>query len=203
MENAYNQLTMDISNILREGTTDFIARLIMDILEKFRTMIGEDSEDSNITIVHRNLGPRTFYAGLWSTQWHALQVQHFSNTLSKRSTTLWLSKLIHTVQCIPYSMWHTRNQILHRNNENFTLTEQQTELDSQIDDLYDKKPHARLIAHCDNSYFTKHGRDKVKTMTIRRKINWVAGANLIMVKYDRVTTEQATRFTSYFQWDWG
>jgi hypothetical protein len=38
-------------------------------------------------------------------------------------------------------------------------------------------------------------------MTIHRKTNWIAGANLIMVKYDRVNTAQAMRFMSYFQWD--
>jgi hypothetical protein len=59
------------------------------------------------------------------------------------------------------------------------------------------------MAHCDNSFFKKCGKEQVKKMTLYWKINWVEGARLILVQYDRVATPQAARFTLYFQWDRG
>jgi hypothetical protein len=194
MEHQYGEIVAEISDMLREGTNDLIAGYIMDLLKYFRQRTDEeDYEDysetaSPVENLQRSLGPRCFYAGLWSTQWHTLQDRYLQNIRSRRSATVWLSNLIHMVHRIPYLMWHTRNQILHQNTDNFTLQERHTELDALIDNLYSKKPHPRYMAHCDNYYFTKQGCENVKKMTIRRKINWIAGANLIMAKYDRVPT---------------
>jgi hypothetical protein len=206
MEQRFNKSMIDISTILTEGTNEIISGYVLDLLEYFR--IQQDGHDkgednSDLMRLHKALGPRSFFAGLWSTQWYTLQEQYFNSARLQRSTNLWLSKLIHRIQRVPLDMWHTRNHILHRYNENFTKKETANELDLLIDDLYARKPHSRLLAHCDNVYFNKHGKDRVKKMTLRRKINWIAGANLIMAKYDRVTTTQAKRFTSYFQWDRG
>jgi hypothetical protein len=205
MEQQFNKSMMEISTLLHEGTNVIISGYVLDLMESFRNMSGQDSGDneSALLTLHKALGPRPFFAGLWSTQWYIIQKQHFATARLQRSAKLWLSKLIHRIQRLPYDMWQTRNQILHRTNDNFTTKEHNKELDLIIDKLYDKKPHSRLLAHCDNAYFNKHGRAKIKRMTIRRKINWIAGANLIMTKYERVNTSQATRFTSYFQWDRG
>lgn len=127
MEHQYNKLSMDISTILREGTNDLIAGSIMDLLEYFRMANGDEitgEASGRIVMFHKILGPRSFYAGLWSTQWHYLHDQHLSSTRSHCSAIVWLSKLIHNVQRIPYFMRRMRNQILHQNNENFTLKEQ-------------------------------------------------------------------------------
>jgi hypothetical protein len=197
---------VEISTMLKEGTNDIVSGYVLELLDFFRCPDRQDGGHNNSAIVqiHKALGPRPFFAGLWSTQWYILQEQYFTIAHSQRSPKLWLSKLIHCIQCLPYDMWQTRNHILHRSTENVTVKEHAKELDSMIDEVYARKPHSRLLAHCDNIYFTKHGKERVKKMTLRQKIKWIAGANLIMIKYDRATsTVQAKRFTSYFQWDRG
>jgi hypothetical protein len=38
-------------------------------------------------------------------------------------------------------------------------------------------------------------------MKVRRKTNWITGANLVLMKYDRAVSPQSERFKSFFQWD--
>jgi hypothetical protein len=114
----------------------------------------------------------------------------------------WMIHLVHRIQEIPYKLWNTRNQILHQST-NFDTTLQHTEINSLIEQIFLRKPHSRLMAHCDNLYFNKHPPEQLKKMTLHRKINWVAGANLILTKYERAMTVQSAKFKSFFQWDRG
>jgi hypothetical protein len=100
-------------------------------------------------------------------------------------------------------MWATRNQVLHNTLDNHVHLLQHDVLNEQIDIIMAKKPHSRLMAHCDNMYFLKHTKEQITNMKLKRKENWIAGAKLIITKYERTTTEQSQRFTSYFQWDRG
>lgn len=114
----------------------------------------------------------------------------------------WMVKLVHKIQAIPYEMWTTHNQILHKSDNKVTQI-QHKELDDSIDIIYLKKPHSRFMAHWDNQYFRKHDKEQIKRMSILRKTNWVAGANLILTKYEHTTTVQSAWFQSFFQWDRG
>jgi hypothetical protein len=89
-------------------------------------------------------------------------------------------------------MWNHWNALWHRDTQRRVSTHQQDELNRLIDDIFDsKKPHDRLMAHCDQLYFKKHSKDKICDMKIHRKNNWIAGAQLILKKYDRIETTQA------------
>lgn len=59
-------------------------------------------------------------------------------------------------------MWKVRNSILHRGPTNAVLVHQHAELDAIIESIYQCKPHPRTMAHCDNQYFTKYDRTKLK-----------------------------------------
>lgn len=59
------------------------------------------------------------------------------------------------------------------------------------------------MAHCDVLYFKKHNQDQLRNFKLQKKLNWIAGANLIMTRYERTTSSQSERFKSYFQWDNG
>lgn len=72
-----------------------------------------------------------------------------------------------------------------------------------IDRIHLLKPHSRLMSHCDNQYFNKYTKEQLKNMTTYRKTNWIAGAILILTKYERTTTVQSAWFKSFFQWDRG
>jgi hypothetical protein len=118
---------------------------------------------------------------------------------SQQRGMVWLTRVIHKIQRIPMMMWRVRNQVLHATLDNYHNQEQHKELDMIVDTIFARKPHARLMAHCDQAFFQKHRCDKIKKMTARQKINWITGANLILKKYERGHTEQSDRFTSYFQ----
>lgn len=122
---------------------------------------------------------------------------------SRKSATLWMIRLIHMIQKVPFHMWKARNSILHKTNDNYTKRQHNEDLNLIVDMIFARKPHSRCMAHCDNAFFKKHGVDRVKNMTIRRKLTWITGANLILTKYDRAQTSQADRFMSFFQWDRG
>jgi hypothetical protein len=83
--------------------------------------------------------------------------------------------------------------------DNMITRDQHRELDLIIKGIFARKPHSRSMAHCNSAYFQKHDIQRVKKMTIRRKTNWITGANLILTKYERGTTTQSERFMSFFQ----
>jgi hypothetical protein len=101
-------------------------------------------------------------------------------------------------------MWKVRNSILHREPTNAILVHQHAELDEIIESIYQRKPHPRTMAHCDNQYFTKYNQAQIKNNeNTKEKQTRIAGANLILTKYERGSTAQSARFKSYFQWDKG
>jgi hypothetical protein len=100
-------------------------------------------------------------------------------------------------------MWTVRNRILHSKETREQLTTQHEALNKIIVQIFAVKPHPRLMAHYDNIYFVKHEIKTIKGMKLHRKYDWVEGAQHILTKYDRITTEQAAKFRSYFQWNRG
>jgi hypothetical protein len=150
------------------------------------------------------LGQGAFLAGLWNLQWLSHQESYHAEHKIKRTAQRWMVHLMHKLQYALKTMWATRNRILHNTNDTETLRLKHLELDGIIQDIYQHKPHQRMMAHCDNFYFGRYDRDKLKHMKLQKKTNWIAGANLILTKYERATTVQSSeRFTSYFQWDKG
>lgn len=205
MEQTYNKAYQDICAYMHSGTNGALCDGVLQLLDFFRTDTEDHLHDNGMQIAldQQRHGARAFFAGLWINQWRSRQERYYESVKSTRSPKIWMTRLVHKVHNIPFSMWKMRNTILHQSNENYIHQEQNNDLDHMIDIIFARKPHARSMTHCDNKYFTRYGIEKVKKMKIRRKINWVTGANLILDKYTRVSMTQTERFMSYFQWDRG
>jgi hypothetical protein len=203
MQSAYDTDYEDLRKWLDDTTSNTLKTSVLSLLQLFRA--GEPHQDqqslSSLVTAQYNMGSRAFFAGIWHDSWLHHQDIFYRQNRIQRSSTIWLIHLLHRIQIIPIHMWQARNLILHSRASNVTTQAQHDELNSIIDSIFVKKPHPRLMSHCDNMYFTKHAQDTVKNMKLHRKNNWIAGANLILMKYDRATTNQSARFTSFFQWN--
>jgi hypothetical protein len=202
MEAAFQDGLETIQQFVQKNTDMLFSQNLVILLKLFRNGTFLADEDDDFILENISIGSRAFFAGLWSTGWRDKYDHHLRATHSPRNSMTWMAKLINKVQQLPYDMWTARNQVLHQ-SDNRVTQQQHKELDEMIDIIFLKKPHTRFMAHCDNQYFQKHDKEQIKKMSIRRKTNWVAGANLILVKYERTTTVQTARFQSFFQWDRG
>lgn len=206
MNNTYNELYDDITGYVDQFAAPLVAKGISFLLQYYRCASYRTREIPP-DIPHLQdqiaLGQGAFFAGLWTHQWLILQEGYHKDHRIKRQAARWLVHLIHKIQQVPKRMWNTRNKILHNTTDPVTLRRKHAELDGIIQTIYNRKPHQRLMAHCDNLYFRKYDRAKLTTLKLQKKTNWITGANLILAKYERSTTLQSERFTSYFQWDRG
>jgi hypothetical protein len=199
---TYDECVHSISSFVGTNMDQSLGQDILHLLHIFRSSTSDVRDPTDACLQQYSYGPRAFYAGLWLPQWRDRHEHYLRSIKSQRKSMTWMIHLIHRIQEIPYRLWTTRNQILHHSN-NFDTTLQHTELDSLIDNIILRKPHSRLMDHCDNFYFAKYSSEQLKNMTLHRKINWVAGANLILTKYKRAITVQSAKFQSFFQWDRG
>jgi hypothetical protein len=206
MDHNFEELYAEIVEFTHQYAAPIVAHSVCTLLRYFR-----DPSELNLRN-HRSrphiqtqlqLGQGAFFAGLWTHQWLRSQELFHQDKKLKRQAQKWLVTLIHKIQQIPKTMWMIRNCILHRPSDSITTQQQHAKLNSIIQDIYKRKPHPRMMAPCDQRYFTKYDQENLKQMQIQRKTNWITGANLILMKYERSTTVTSERFMSYFQWDTG
>jgi hypothetical protein len=206
MSQTFDELYSEVQTLLNQSAAPGIENEICLLLRIFRdpTTVPTNTEELGSSIQGQlQLGQGAFFAGLWIRDWIQRQEIFHQQLRTPRTAQRWIVSLIQKIQQIPKAMWTVRNQILHKNMDTHTLQHKHDELDNLIDDIYLRKPHQRCMAHCDNQYFSKHTRTQLKNMKIHRKTNWITGATIILTKYERSTTLQSARFTSYFQWDNG
>lgn len=148
------------------STTEIISRGITTLLEFFWTGRVKSQHDAWAQLVEdqQGFGTRVFFAGLWINHWNEYQKQYLEDNKSRKSAQLWFTRLVQKVHSTPLNLWKTRNAILHRTADNYIGQEQNQELDVIIDTIFTQKPHSWLMPHCDGTYFTKHGIDKIKNM---------------------------------------
>eukprot|EP00557_Chaetoceros_sp_GSL56_P006869 CAMPEP_0176497318 /NCGR_PEP_ID=MMETSP0200_2-20121128/11658_1 /TAXON_ID=947934 /ORGANISM="Chaetoceros sp., Strain GSL56" /LENGTH=203 /DNA_ID=CAMNT_0017895319 /DNA_START=284 /DNA_END=895 /DNA_ORIENTATION=+ len=203
MTRTREELYDGLSSWMESNTPDTISCSVKSILLGIQH--PEVDRAPHHTLHHDQLevGQRAFFAGLWLHGWDKLLNSWHKEQGSRRSADKWICLLMTKIQLIPLAMWKTRNHIMHHNQYNIIRQQQHEHLNECIDNIFRTKPHARLMAHCDNFYFTKYTKEHIKTMRLQRKTNWVTGAILIISKYDRITSIQSARFLSFFQWDPG
>ena len=202
MTTTYEQAVENIDSWLTITTSEDIKDSVLALLRSFRRA-SEATISLLLPLAHSQsrISRQAFYGGVWHISWLHAQAQFHQLTKNRRSAEFRLIQLLHKVQLIPIHMWDTRNAILHSASNESIISAQNDDLNLIVDAIFSRKPHSRLMSHCDNAYFNKHDVEKIKKMKIRRKTNWVTGANLILTKYDRVNTAQSVQFTSFFQWD--
>jgi ribonuclease HI len=206
MAHTFAELYSDIKTYLNQSTDPAVAHDICCLLQIYRdpNHLSTYAEELGMQIHQQlQLGQGAFFAGLWTKHWLQQQEQYHQRVKIKRHAQRWLISLIQMIQQIPKTLWKVRNQVLHNTRDPLTLQRQHNELNATIDNIFQRKPHQRLMSHCDNLYFSKYTQTQIKHMKLHRKTNWITGANLILTKYERSTTNQSARFTSYFIWDNG
>jgi hypothetical protein len=203
MTDTYAQQCDELETWLNNTTSESLSHSVMTLLHSFRSL-NPNPHQNHLPLVslQQQLGRQAFFAGLWHTSWLTYQEAFHQSNWIKHSATQWILNLIRRIQQLPIHMWRTRNDILHSTTNNeYNKAQHEEQLDHLVESIFDRKPNPRTMAHCDNLFFCKHDKDKVKKMKLRRKINWITGANLILTKYERALTTQSARFFSYFQWD--
>ena len=203
MASAFEAALSNLALWLDKTTTPDIKQAILSILETYHLGSAHIASPAMPLIVSQQmtLGQSAFFASLWHPSWVDHQDSFYRQRKRQHSPTVWLIHLLHKIQSIPLTLWDMRNLILHTCQDNANNREQHNEMNLQIDQLFTHKPHPRLMSHCDNVYFHHRSIDQVKNMTLRKKTNWIEGANLILTKYERTNTLQSAHFASYFQWD--
>ena len=78
----------------------------------------------------------------------------------------------------------------------FSIMEVQ-KLDKEIDDIFCKIPHPRLLSR-DGRRFFNTKIEYVKRYKRRNKAKWIKGANQILERYYREMSGQSRKFISYF-----
>jgi hypothetical protein len=204
MNAEFEDQIRSLVQFLGQHTAVEISHAIQTLAFAFRDgrRVDEQTETRYVWAQYK-LGQRAFFAGVFAPEWIQRQETYFSLIKSRRSAQAWLSGVATKLQQIPLNLWRMRNTILHGSTDNKISELQHEDMNKQIDDIFTRKPHPRTMTHCDNMYFSKHSKDKLKQMGLQRKCNWVKGATLIIDKYNQANTTQAQRFTSFFQWDRG
>jgi hypothetical protein len=206
MEKAFVGALKNIYGWLITQTSVPIAEDIIRIAEIFRKTpleIDTSIEPTSRLGVQIRLGQRAFFAGLWTIQWRQDHEHYLRETHSRKDSEKWMGYIINKVQSIPLIMWEARNALRSKTVNHLEKFRILNDLNNDIDLIFNQKPHDRMMAHCDSSYFRKHSREQLKALKLHKKINWITGARLILAKYERIGTTQAAQFTSYFQWDRG
>mmetsp|Transcript_14149 Transcript_14149/g.26560 ORF Transcript_14149/g.26560 Transcript_14149/m.26560 type:complete len:310 (+) Transcript_14149:5669-6598(+) len=208
MEQAFQAQLEGVHTFMLQDCPDNFRAAILQLLITFRSGTHIEQFDTDLSSLAKeqlDYGMRPFFAGLWLKQWRLIHAEFLQQISPRKSSELWMVRLLHKIQKIPINMWKTRNHLLyHSNNDNEKLKTHHKELDDIIERIYERKPHSRAMAHCDVAFFRKYNKDMVKKFKVQRKNNWVTSANLILTKYGRVgSTTQSKQFMSFFQWDRG
>jgi hypothetical protein len=206
MTHTFHELYEEICSLLHQQADPTVAHTVLFLLQYYRCPSNYSPEQTGeqLPTLTRHLIPNgAFFAGLWPRQWLVLQMTYHATHKIKRKAQRWIINLIRQIQNIPKAMWGVRNRILHNTEDSLTSLQKHADLNNIIDAIFKQKPHQRMMAHCDVLYFNKHNKDQLRNFKLQKKLNWIAGANLIMTRYERTTSSQSERFKSYFQWDNG
>jgi hypothetical protein len=157
------------------------ARCIQRLIDTTRKgLLHELTEiDDDLTRLQAALGHRALTAGLWHTAWTEIPQQHNSNE-SRRQLDSWMLALITKVQNLILDLWYTRNEIMHKTEENLNNIAQHMELNLRIDNIYRRKPHYHLLTHAEVIYFTRRAPQALKPLQLQKKKDWVSGAEVIL-----------------------
>ena len=94
-------------------------------------------------------------------------------------------------------MWLKRNHILHHAEVNNYNEHKIKRLDDEIDIIFQRIPHPRLLSQ-DGRRFFNTNIEHIKKYKRRGKAKWVNSANNILNRYFNEMTGQSKRFISYF-----
>ena len=86
---------------------------------------------------------------------------------------------------------------MHHNEESTFSQEEHRRLDMEINEIFTKIPHPRLLS-IDGRRFFNVKKEFLLKRKRRAKGKWVREATIILDRFDREQTSQSKRFISYF-----
>ena len=141
-------------------------------------------ETRRIAQLQWELGPPLIMWGIWHRDWANLQKDFFKGT--RKSPKVWFGQLSNEIWKITTDMWTTRNEAEHKDEKSRINMERDEEVNTAIDDIYDRLPdNLRILPHDDQQFFAKKATYR-KQRKLNDKIKWVKQATRIIQAYEAI-----------------
>jgi hypothetical protein len=116
MQATFDMEMESIETFLSQTTSLEIMMAVKELLHIFRSDKQVNPDDMTSDLVHHQytMGSRAFFAGLWHKGWISKQKKYHQKHRIQKSVDRWLTQILHKIQLVPITMWHTRNKILHK-----------------------------------------------------------------------------------------
>ena len=133
MEKCFVDEMEKIEDFFRETTNRDIRESILTLLKGIRkgeiTLPDEDTILSLTMEKQFDLGQKATLNGMWSTEWTVHQTEYNKKIKSKKSATVWLTRLLIKIQDLTHAMWKARNEAIHNIETSATNKKKSDELD--------------------------------------------------------------------------
>ena len=203
MEEAWVNQMEEFKEFLNETTSVNIRCGIMTLLRYLRSserINFEESFPNDLSFLVKrqaSLGPSATFGGIWLQEWIKQQKSYHERFNIRLSAKTWLLKMICKLQDILISLWVTRNKNLHHNEESDYSQKEHERLNNEIEEIYKRIPHPRLLS-MDGRRFFHYKKEYLLKKRRRAKDKWIKEANMIINRFEKEQTGQSKRFISYF-----
>ena len=193
----------DLIEFLASTTSVNIKESIIKLVRYFRykevITFDPDVPQGIIDIAYKqaDLGQSALYGGFWLKGWQLQQKEYNTRFKIRHSAKTWLVQVISKLQDTLFNLWLTRNRNLHHNEESNFSAEEHIRLNQEINDIFTRIPHSRLLS-LDGRRFFNAKKEILLKRKRRAKSKWVREANIILERYEREQTNQSRSFISYF-----
>ena len=104
--------------------------------------------------MQRDFGPQMIIWGLWHRDWSNLQTEFFKGT--RKSPKVWFGQLSNEIWKITNDMWKSINEAEHKDKKSRINMERDEEVNTAIQDIYDRLPkNLRILPHDNQQFFAK------------------------------------------------
>ena len=185
------------------ATTSFTMRdHILDLLDSLRfgreLELDEETPSAKAAFHQSRMGQRATLNGMWLNNWKEIQDSHLKRLKSKKSSKVWMIRLTLMIQNMTHTMWKTRNDAIHKQEDSTMNKRKHEDLDRDIENIFRDLPPKKSMPTCDANFF-KRGELKIKRYRLRRKELWVADANRILEAFFYNLTPTSEAFVNYFE----
>ena len=158
-----------------------------------------DSDSESDTLVQQQLhiGQRATLNGMWLKGWKESQEIYLRRTKSRKSSKVWMIRLILMIQDMTHNMWKTRNEAIHNNEDSELNKKQHEELDQEIINIFRDLPYLRWMPSSDAAFF-KRKKERVTRYRLKRNELWVAEATQILNAFTDSLDATSDAFVNYF-----
>ena len=201
MKKTFEDGMDDISNFLHSTTSIRIKNSIVLVLRRLRTNtttpITQAGVYSETIICQQKIGLKATLNGCWTKEWIGLQKDYYKENKSRCSPNKWLTDLSLQIQQAIYSLWKTRNEALHHQEDAAGNKIEHEKINNTIREFFDQVPNLRLLPPCDAAYFGR-GMKRILDYRLPRKKKWIEDAQRILDSFRLTLDASSESFLDYF-----